>query len=375
MDVPQGKFELRRFPDEQKSMLRAWDAADEYVLGHLHEAPDLGTQWLLVNDSFGALSVALSDHQPAMLSDSVLSHRAITENLRLNGLDPSSVSLLGSLADPPGRVDVLIVKIPKSLSLLEDQLHRLRPSLHEGTQIVGAGMARHIHKSTLELFEAIVGPTKTSLASKKARLIFVSVDPALNPGPTPYPTSFTLASGHKIMNHAGVFSRRRLDAGTRLLLGKLPTDLEADCVVDLGCGNGVVGLALALDNPDIELTMVDSSYLAVSSAEETFEASGAGSHTATFAVEHSMTGFADASVDLVVNNPPFHEDRSLADTVTWQMFNDAKRCLRPGGAMLVVGNRHLGYHVKLKRIFGNVDVVASNPKFVVLRSEAQTRNL
>lgn len=34
----------------------------------------------------------------------------------------------------------------------------------------------------------------------------------------------------------------------------------------------------------------------------------------------------------------------------------------------MVGNRHLGYHVKLRRLFGNCEVVAANPKFVLLRA-------
>jgi 16S rRNA (guanine1207-N2)-methyltransferase len=50
------------------------------------------------------------------------------------------------------------------------------------------------------------------------------------------------------------------------------------------------------------------------------------------------------------------------------MFTGSRAALRPGGELWVVGNRHLGYHVKLKRVFGNCDVVASNPKFVVLRA-------
>lgn len=378
-DVPQGRFELRRYPDEPKSTLRSWDAADEYALAHLAEtAPDAGTGWLLVNDSFGALSVALADKSPTMLSDSILAHTATAQNLVRNGLDASTVTLLGSLDDLPERVDVAVLKIPKSLSLLEDQLLRLRPSLHEDAQVLGAGMARHIHRSTIELFEAIIGPTTTSLARKKARLIFSTLDPKLRPSPSPFPTTFGLSSGHSVTNHAGVFSRRRLDVGTRLLLDTLPTDLGTARVIDLGCGNGVVGLNLALANPDIELAFVDSSFLAVASAEATFAAAFGDRHYergVNFVVGNSVTSFDENSVDLVVTNPPFHEDRSLADTVVWAMFNDAKQVLRPGGAVLVVGNRHLGYHVKLKRVFGNVEVVASNPKFVVLRSEAPTPNL
>jgi 16S rRNA (guanine1207-N2)-methyltransferase len=50
------------------------------------------------------------------------------------------------------------------------------------------------------------------------------------------------------------------------------------------------------------------------------------------------------------------------------MFADSRRSLRRGGELWVVGNRHLGYHAKLKRLFGNCEVVASNTKFVVLRA-------
>ena len=50
------------------------------------------------------------------------------------------------------------------------------------------------------------------------------------------------------------------------------------------------------------------------------------------------------------------------------MFTGARRALRPGGELWVVGNRHLGYHVTLRRIFGNSELVASDAKFVVLRA-------
>jgi 16S rRNA (guanine1207-N2)-methyltransferase len=58
----------------------------------------------------------------------------------------------------------------------------------------------------------------------------------------------------------------------------------------------------------------------------------------------------------------------MGDAVAWRMFSGARKVLRSGGAMLVVGNRHLAYHSKLRRIFGNCDVVDSDPRFVVLRS-------
>jgi 16S rRNA (guanine1207-N2)-methyltransferase len=50
------------------------------------------------------------------------------------------------------------------------------------------------------------------------------------------------------------------------------------------------------------------------------------------------------------------------------MFSDAHRVLRSNGQLWVIGNRHLAYHAKLKRIFGNCDIIGSNSKFVVFRA-------
>ena len=55
--------------------------------------------------------------------------------------------------------------------------------------IVGAGMVRDVHTSTLDLCKRLIGPTHTSLAQNKARLIFSTLDTSLEVGPSPYPTS------------------------------------------------------------------------------------------------------------------------------------------------------------------------------------------
>ena len=50
----------------------------------------------------------------------------------------------------------------------------------------------------------------------------------------------------------------------------------------------------------------------------------------------------------------------------WQMFKDSLRVLKTGAELRIVGNRQLAYHVKLKRLFGNCETIASNKKFVIL---------
>ncbi|MFD7388419.1 methyltransferase [Streptomyces sp. NPDC059852] len=374
MTTPWGDLALTRFPEDPRDRLRAWDASDEYLLAHLAEqdVPLSGTV-VAVGDRWGALVTALAAHRPTQITDSWLAQEATRANLARHGVEPGTVRLLTTQDPPPERVDVLLVRVPKSLALLEDQLLRLAPSVHEGTVVVGAGMVREIHTSTLELFERILGPTRTSLARRKARLIFCTPEPAAERPVNPWPRTYTLpdgvgaASGSTVVNHAGVFCADRLDIGTRFFLAHLPGGRGPRRVVDLGCGNGVVGTAAALANPEAEVLFVDESFQAVASAEATFKANGVPGH-AEFRVGDGMAGVPDGSVDLVLNNPPFHSHQATTDATAWRMFTGARRALRPGGELWVVGNRHLGYHVKLRRLFGNSEVVASDPKFVVLRA-------
>ncbi|MFJ9819645.1 methyltransferase [Streptomyces sp. NPDC101151] len=374
MTTPWDEFELSRFPEDPRDRLRAWDASDAYLLRHLaEEGVPLTGAVVVVGDRWGALVTALAQHRPMQITDSFLSQEATRANLARAGVEPGAVRLLTTQDPPPERVDVLLVRVPKSLALLEDQLLRLAPAVHAGTVVVGTGMVKEIHTSTLQLFERILGPTRTSLARQKARLIFCTPDPSLERPVNPWPYSYALpdgvgaVSGRTVVNHAGVFCADRLDIGTRFFLDHLPAGPGAGRVVDLGCGNGVVGTAMALADPQAEVLFVDESFQAVASAEATYKANGVPGH-AEFRVGDGLAGVAPGSVDLVLNNPPFHSHQATTDSTAWRMFTGAKRALRPGGELWVIGNRHLGYHLKLRRLFGNSQLVASDPKFVVLKA-------
>ncbi|WCE01984.1 methyltransferase [Streptomyces sp. HUAS 31] len=374
MTTPWGDLALTRFPEDPRERLRAWDASDEYLLRHLaeQEIPLSGTV-VVVGDRWGALVTALAAHRPTQITDSYLTQEATRANLARHGVEPGTVRLLTTQDAPPDRIDVLLVRVPKSLALLEDQLLRLAPAVHEGTVVVGTGMVKEIHTSTLQLFERVLGPTRTSLAERKARLIFSTPEPAQERAANPWPYAYTLPDGigavsqGTVVNHAGVFCADRLDIGTRFFLGHLPDGKGAQRVVDLGCGNGIVGTAVGLANPEAEVLFVDESFQAVASAEATYRANGVPGH-AEFRVGDGMAGVPAGTVDLVLNNPPFHSHQATTDATAWRMFTGAKRALRPGGELWVIGNRHLGYHVKLRRLFGNSELVAGDPKFVVLRA-------
>ena len=162
---------LQRFPaTDDVNPLQAWEAADEYLLQQLDDTEIRGPV-LILNDAFGALSCALAEHKPYSIGDSYISELATRENLRLNGIDESSVKFLDSTADYPQQPGVVLIKVPKTLALLEQQLRALRKVVTPDTRIIAGAKARDIHTSTLELFEKVLGPTTTTLAWKKARLI------------------------------------------------------------------------------------------------------------------------------------------------------------------------------------------------------------
>ncbi len=365
-----GSFALLRWPRRKREQLRAWDAADLYLLEVLAEQRPLPGHPLVVNDQFGVLALSLHQYQPLSWSDSWLAHHATQYNLQANGLPADAVQYLPSLQSPPSGLPLVVLKQPKNLALLHYQLIRLRPLLTANSRILIGGMQRSMPSSVWRLVEQIIGSTSTRPAWKKAKLIEVEPDMQLTEPEDPFPLRWPLEhSDFVIANHANVFARERLDIGTRFILQHLPvTEGELD-IVDLGCGNGVLGLMAARQNPQARIHFVDESYMAIDSARININQPGLAADRASFHCGDGLTEFADDSADLVLCNPPFHQQHSIVDSVALSMFKQSARVLRAGGELWVIGNRHLGYHKKLRRWFPRVELVASNPRFVILRAQ------
>jgi 16S rRNA (guanine1207-N2)-methyltransferase len=369
LESPYAHLDLIRQPEQPNEPLQAFDAADEYLLTQLHEQ-DLpaGTRVLVLNDSFGALACALAQHAKVISSnDSHLAHLALEKNLQRNGLPGGAVTFIPASEAVQGTFDRVLIRVPKTLALLEEQLIRLHGQLAPGAQVIAAAMIKHLPRAAGDLLEKYVGPVQASLAVKKARLL--TATPVNKPVPrSSYPTRYSLEQPKlELINHANLFCREDLDIGTRAFLPHLPKALGKLRAADLGCGNGVLGIVYALSNPQAELTLVDESYMAVQSARENWQAI-LGNRPADVRAGDGLAEQPMASLDLVLCNPPFHQQQVVGDFLAWRMFTQAMSALTKGGELWIVGNRHLGYHLKLKRLFGKVEQVAATPKFVILRA-------
>ena len=372
---------LSRFPVAQVNRsLQAWDSADEYLVNHVNEEGLIkaNTKLAIFNDAFGAVTTNFchsgrDDANVICINDSYISSQGISYNIEQNALDDSNITQLSSLDSLPNDIDVILYKIPKSKSLLIEQLIQIKRSVNDSCIFIAADRAKEIHSSTLKVFEKHLGTTKTSLAVKKARLVFCQFDNK-QVHPSPFPTVWPLS--HKstndspsreltISNHANVYAREKLDIGARYFIENLPKVAANSKVIDLGCGNGVVGLTVLANQADAQVQFIDESVMALASAKQNIMTNlPEVIEQCEFTLNDCLTDIEGGSVDLILCNPPFHQNTATTDHIAWQMFKDSHRVLKKGGELRIIGNRQLAYHIKLQRLFGNETLIASNDKFV-----------
>ncbi len=366
-----GQFTLLRAPQVANDKLRAWDAADEYLINHVAEHYDAAGRVLLVNDTHGALATVLHARNPVSWGDSVNAFHAARGNRQRNLID-APLTVVPSTDTPAGGFDLVLIKIPKTTALLEDQLARLRSLISTDTIIIGAGMVKHMQKSAFAAFEQLIGPVSTSLAVKKARLLFAQFDAELKVKPPPATVTYTDPDlGFALENLPNVFSRDRLDHGARFFMTQFSRLPDAHEVIDLGCGNGVLGIYLQTLQAESAVTYIDESFSAVASArrnhQRRFDASSESVPQARFVVENALDQQSDASADLILCNPPFHQQHVVGQQLATALFTDSKRVLRNGGQLWIVANRHLPYPQTLKWLFGHCTAIAGNDKFRILK--------
>ncbi|MGX9460464.1 methyltransferase [Shewanella sp. A14] len=374
------ELELFRYPTQQASNLQAWDAADEHLIKHLIDTEQQVVPTAILNDSFGALTCALAKIDPqwpiTQETDAKTSLLGCQFNVQHNRLSPSNLKTLNSRDTLPQGIQLVLVKLPKNLHYFAQQLARLSTVLPAGTQVLIGAKAKSINAALLSIIDKNLGPASASLTWKKTRVINCISDGKARS--IAKPVSWKIDElGLTINNLVNVFAANKLDIGARILLDNMPKG-DFKHIVDLGCGNGILGLHAKQCFPNAEVHFVDDSDMAITSAAYNWQNNALHNTTSTepqghFYWDDCLTNLpAEVTPDLILCNPPFHQGEAITDHIAWQMFVDAHKRLKTGGILHVVGNRHLAYHVKINRIFKNCTTIASNGKFVILQAKKQS---
>ncbi|MEY8204466.1 MAG: methyltransferase [Bermanella sp.] len=354
-----GHFTLLRPGASHKQPLRAWDASDEYLI-ELVAKQHASSRVTLLNDQFGALAVALNEQVDCWVSDSYCASAALSLNLKEN--NKSALQQATPLASWSAEPSLGVMKLPKNLSYLHFLLQRCQQA--QISTLLIAGMMKHLPKNILNFLQQF-GSVQRHPFKKKATVYELQLQQVK---PSPYPKLNRFAD-IELITHANVFGRDKLDPGADFFLQHVDALPQANSVADLCCGSGILGLKYAQINANCHLSFFDESIMAVESAQLSWQENRL-NNPSSFHWNDGLGHQQDNHYDLILCNPPFHEQFTVGDHIAKRLFKDAKQSLKPGGQLVVVGNRHLSYHVTLKQYFQRVEQIASNGKFVLLCAHA-----
>ncbi|WXU00739.1 MAG: Ribosomal RNA small subunit methyltransferase C [Catillopecten margaritatus gill symbiont] len=159
----------------------------------------------------------------------------------------------------------------------------------------------------------------------------------------------------------GVFSPRTIDDGTTLLMKYLEVE-ETDKCLDLGCGYGPIGLAVAKSCPKGEVHMVDKDFVAVELSNTNAKLNQLNNAEAYLSDAFSGVN-KDNYFDQVISNVPAKVGREQLSIILY----DAYDALKPGGKITFVTINGLRNFVKdnFKSVFGNYKKIKQGQKYTI----------
>ncbi|RXZ00997.1 class I SAM-dependent methyltransferase [Fictibacillus sp. S7] len=170
----------------------------------------------------------------------------------------------------------------------------------------------------------------------------------------------------KFTSDAGVFSKKEVDFGSRLLIEEFVfPEIGGDCL-DVGCGYGPIGLSLAKEDESRQLLMVDVNERALELTRENARKNG----ISNIEVRKSnlFDNVQESEFAAILTNPPIRAGKK----VVHQLFEDSYGKLQSNGELWVVIQKKQGAPSaieKLKGVFDEVEIVSKNKGYYIIRAK------
>ncbi|AYQ57147.1 Ribosomal RNA small subunit methyltransferase C [Bathymodiolus thermophilus thioautotrophic gill symbiont] len=159
----------------------------------------------------------------------------------------------------------------------------------------------------------------------------------------------------------GVFSPRAIDDGTILLMKYVQVN-ETDKCLDLGCGYGPIGLAVAKSCPKGEVHLVDKDFVAVELSNINAKLNHIDNAKA-YLSDAFLSVQKDLYFDQIISNVPAKVGREQLSIILYDAFD----ALKPGGKITFVTINGLRHFIKdnFKSVFGNYKKLKQGQKYTI----------
>lgn len=170
-----------------------------------------------------------------------------------------------------------------------------------------------------------------------------------------------LGERFRLVTDSGVFSKNMVDYGSQVLLSTLEFS-EGEQVLDLGCGYGPLGIALAKVQ-QVVVTMVDINLRALDLARQNAQANQVDVNILQSNIYEAIEG----EFHHIISNPPIRAGKEVVHTI----LTDAWHYLKPGGDLTIVIQKKQGApsaKKKMLEVFGNCEILKKDKGYYILRS-------
>lgn len=170
----------------------------------------------------------------------------------------------------------------------------------------------------------------------------------------------------KFTTDNGVFSKKTVDFGSRVLLNAFAQqEIIAGNILDVGCGYGPIGLAIAKDQPERQIDMTDVNELALELAKKNAEINKITNVSIFESAAYDNVTKTDYAT--IVTNPPIRAGKNVVHDILSGAFDH----LKVGGQLFAVLQKKQGAgsaQKKMTDVFGNCEIILKDKGYYILMS-------